>query len=230
MPRRPTPLSPDGGPHARFALALRALRDSAGFDAPTIDNIAAKAGIPRSTLFAAMRGTRIPTVPVLAALVRAWNGNEKEWLKLRSQTEQELEQLRRRRSDAEIVPEHTRQEARLLAPETEASEAESLLRRLARAGTRDVDLFDADDDLLKDPHGLLLELTDPRLMGDKLNRDRWARLRFRAGYPTIRTVAQATGLSYSAVRDVLQGYGEKDVRSKVAKSLIDAATTVGRFS
>ncbi|MFJ4031522.1 hypothetical protein [Streptomyces griseoluteus] len=207
------------------------MRDSAGFDAPTIDNIAAKAGIPRSTLFAAMRGTRIPTVPVLAALVRAWNGNEKEWLKLRSQTEQEIEQLRRRRSDAEIVPGHTRQEqARLLALETEASEAESLLRRLARAGTRDGDLFGADDDLLKDPEGLLLELTDPRLMGDKLNRDRWARLRFRAGYPTIRTVAQATGLSYSAVRDVLQGYGEKDVRSKVAKSLIDAATTVGRFS
>lgn len=48
-------------------------------------------------------------------------------------------------------------------------------------------------------------------MGDKSNRDSWARLRFRAGCPTIRTLAQATGLPCSAVRDVLRGYGEKDV-------------------
>jgi hypothetical protein len=45
-----------------------------------------------------MRGTRIPTPPVLAALVRAWNGDETEWLKRRTETEQEI-------AEAEVQPE-----------------------------------------------------------------------------------------------------------------------------
>jgi transcriptional regulator with XRE-family HTH domain len=94
MPRRSTPLSPDDGPAARFALALRQLRDEAGFDAPTVTNIAAKNHIPRSTLHAAMRGKRIPSLPVLAALVRSWSGDEGEWARRRTETEQEIERLR----------------------------------------------------------------------------------------------------------------------------------------
>ncbi|MEU2588286.1 helix-turn-helix transcriptional regulator [Streptomyces avermitilis] len=71
MPRRPTPLSPEDGPRARFALALRQLRDDAGFDAPPVDVIAAKFGVARSSLHHALRGQRIPSVPTLAALVSA---------------------------------------------------------------------------------------------------------------------------------------------------------------
>lgn len=95
VPRRPTPLDPDDGPEARFAIALRKLKDEASFDAPTIDMIAARSKIPRSTLYAAMGGKRIPSIPVLAALVRAWNGDEVEWQTRRSDTEAELEVLRR---------------------------------------------------------------------------------------------------------------------------------------
>ncbi|MFE9284785.1 helix-turn-helix domain-containing protein [Streptomyces olivaceus] len=72
MPRRPSHLAQDDGPLARFALELRALRDAAGFDAPSVDQIAARTNIPRSTLFAALRGQRLPTRPVLGALVTAW--------------------------------------------------------------------------------------------------------------------------------------------------------------
>ncbi|MGW1539748.1 hypothetical protein ACWCPM_05640 [Streptomyces sp. NPDC002309] len=70
------------------------MRDEAGFDAMTIDAIAAERKIPRATLYAAMRGARIPTVPVLAALVRAWNGDPGHWLRFRSETEAEIENLR----------------------------------------------------------------------------------------------------------------------------------------
>ncbi|WP_327345976.1 helix-turn-helix transcriptional regulator [Streptomyces europaeiscabiei] len=94
MPRRPTPLKPEDGPRARFALALRQLRDEAGFDAPPVDVIAARTGIPRATLYHAMRGTRVPTLPVLAALVRAYGGDEAEWTKFRSKVEDELERER----------------------------------------------------------------------------------------------------------------------------------------
>lgn len=93
MPRRLTPLSPDD-PKARLALALRELRDCAGFDAKPIARIAAENKMPKSTLHAALRGERIPTVPVLAALVRAWGGDPVEWLKRRTETEQEIERLR----------------------------------------------------------------------------------------------------------------------------------------
>lgn len=57
MPRRATPLSPSDGPRARFALALRQLRDEAGFDAKTIASIAAENHIPKSTLHAALRAS-----------------------------------------------------------------------------------------------------------------------------------------------------------------------------
>ena len=94
MPRRPTYLRPDDGPVARFALELRALRDEAGFDAPTVDSIAAKHHIPRSTLYAALRGRRVPTRPILAALVNSWGGDPAEWLSKRASVEAELEAMR----------------------------------------------------------------------------------------------------------------------------------------
>lgn len=95
MPRRPTPLRPDDGPRARFALALRALRDQRGAAAPSIDQISVQQRVPRSTLYAALRGDRIPTRDVLAIIVNAWDGDEAEWMARRSQTEGELERARR---------------------------------------------------------------------------------------------------------------------------------------
>ncbi|GHG56326.1 transcriptional regulator [Streptomyces griseocarneus] len=97
MPRRLTHLDSADGPLARFALELRALRDAAGFDAPTVDQIAVRSHIPRSTLYAALRGLRVPTRPVLGALVTAWDGDPVEWLMKRTATEAELERERSRR-------------------------------------------------------------------------------------------------------------------------------------
>lgn len=94
MPRRPSRLDPEDGPLARFALDLRALRDAAGFEAPSVDQIAARTHIPRSTLYAALRGRRLPTRPVLGALVTAWGGDAWEWLARRTVTEAELEKVR----------------------------------------------------------------------------------------------------------------------------------------
>ncbi|MFJ6861513.1 hypothetical protein [Streptomyces werraensis] len=90
-----------------FAIKLRQLRAEAGFDAKTIDAIAAENYMPRSTLYAAMSGRRLPTVPVLAALVRAWGGNETEWLMLRLDTENALERLRLAAQQAKGVREET---------------------------------------------------------------------------------------------------------------------------
>lgn len=101
MPRRLTRLDSTDGPLARFALELRALRDAAGFAAPTVDQIAARSHIPRSTLYAALRGRRVPTRPVLGALVTAWGGDPAEWLMKRTATEAELEAARHRRP---VVP------------------------------------------------------------------------------------------------------------------------------
>ncbi|MFI9205537.1 helix-turn-helix domain-containing protein [Streptomyces sp. NPDC053048] len=94
MPRRLSHLDSKDGPLPRFALELRALRDAAGFDAPTVDQIAARSRIPRSTLYAALRGRRVPTRPVLGALVRAWGGDPAEWLMKRTAVEAELEAAR----------------------------------------------------------------------------------------------------------------------------------------
>ena len=105
MPRRPSHLAPSDGPLARFALKLRGLRDAAGFEAPSVDQIAARTHIPRSTLFAALRGRRLPTRSVLGALVTAWGGDATEWLTRRTATEAELEELRAARpSKGRVTP------------------------------------------------------------------------------------------------------------------------------
>ena len=42
MPRRPSPLNPEDGPLAVFALELRALRDRGGPTTPSPDEISSK--------------------------------------------------------------------------------------------------------------------------------------------------------------------------------------------
>ncbi len=90
MGRRPAPLDPEDGPLARFALELQRLRDKAGFRAMRIDAIAVRYGIARSTLYAVMAGRRMPSPPVLEALVHAWGGDPDEWVARRSATLTEL--------------------------------------------------------------------------------------------------------------------------------------------
>jgi AcrR family transcriptional regulator len=97
VPRPQNPLNADGGPLAKFALELRALRDGCGSAAATIDDIADREKIPRSTLYAALSGKRVPTRDVLAALVKHWNGDDAEWMARRSAAEAAMTVVRRSR-------------------------------------------------------------------------------------------------------------------------------------
>lgn len=87
MPRPLASASAGTGPVAEFAAGLRALRDQMGSAAPTIEAISEQTGVPRSTLYAALQGKRLPSREVIAALSRAWGGREGEWLAKRSEVE-----------------------------------------------------------------------------------------------------------------------------------------------
>ena len=79
MGRRAKPVDPQQGPLAAFTADLWTLRAGAGADAPTMDQISDATGVPRSTLYAALKGDRVPGVKALAALVQAWGGDEEAW-------------------------------------------------------------------------------------------------------------------------------------------------------
>src|SRR4051794_34896851 len=78
-------------PLASLSQALRDLRDSAGPDAPPVAEVAERSGLPRSTLYAALRGNRLPSREVVAALARAWGGDESDWLRARSAAENAIQ-------------------------------------------------------------------------------------------------------------------------------------------
>ncbi|GAA1994753.1 helix-turn-helix transcriptional regulator [Amycolatopsis minnesotensis] len=84
MVRRTTAVEAEGGPLAVFARELRELRAARGSLALGIDEISSAEGIPRSTLYAALKGTRLPSREVVAALVRSWGGDEAAWIARRS--------------------------------------------------------------------------------------------------------------------------------------------------
>jgi transcriptional regulator with XRE-family HTH domain len=84
--RRPTLVDPASSLGV-FALELRSLRDRLGVDAPGIDDISVRENIPRSTLYAALRGARLPSRKVVAALARAWGADEATWLAKRNAVE-----------------------------------------------------------------------------------------------------------------------------------------------
>ncbi|WP_253887773.1 cyclic nucleotide-binding domain-containing protein [Actinokineospora diospyrosa] len=75
---------------AEFAAALRRLQDAAGARTRSVGEIGARTGIPRSTLYAALRGDRLPRREVVAALAREWGGDEARWLAKRAEIEQAL--------------------------------------------------------------------------------------------------------------------------------------------
>jgi CRP-like cAMP-binding protein/AraC-like DNA-binding protein len=90
MARLATPVDPTGHLLDQFAWALRSLRDQMGSGAPSVDEISEREGIPRSTLYAALRGDRLPRREVVAAIARSWGADEAEWLSERSKVESEL--------------------------------------------------------------------------------------------------------------------------------------------
>jgi hypothetical protein len=55
-----------------------------------VDRISVDEGIPRSTLYAALKGDRLPGREVVAALVRSWGDDVTEWLVKRTAVEAEL--------------------------------------------------------------------------------------------------------------------------------------------
>lgn len=82
--------TPVASPLGAFADDLRALRDGMGADAPTIDEVSRATGLPRSTLYSALNGRRLPRREVVAALANAWGGDEARWLSRRSMVERQL--------------------------------------------------------------------------------------------------------------------------------------------
>ena len=76
MARRPVALDSATGPLAAFAQELRSLRDRRGSSAPSVDEVSRREHIPRSTLYAALRGERLPSRRVISALARSWGGAE----------------------------------------------------------------------------------------------------------------------------------------------------------
>ncbi|MER7983788.1 hypothetical protein [Streptomyces sp. NPDC095817] len=205
MPRRPTPLSADDGPQARFALALRQLRDEAGFDAKSIDSIAAGNHIPRSTLYAALRGERIPTVPVLGALVRAWGGDEVEWRKLRTETETLAERARL-------------QSARPKGRELTAVEVEQSIARGKRIATDimgrvgNVQMQKALMEVARNDAAVLADLRRHRRYDDV---QYWTALRRLAGAPTVREISNGTTVSQSDVARVLKAVESTPRRTRL---------------
>ncbi|WP_409461722.1 hypothetical protein [Amycolatopsis sp. GA6-003] len=81
---RAKPVDPALGPLAEFARDLRQLRAANEEGAASIDQISSTEKIPRSTLYTALKGDRLPSPQVVSALVRAWGGNEAEWIARRS--------------------------------------------------------------------------------------------------------------------------------------------------
>jgi transcriptional regulator with XRE-family HTH domain len=206
-------------------LALRELRDSAGFDAKTVQAIAAENNIPKSTLWAAMRGQRIPSTPVLAALVRAWGGDEAEWARRRTRVENEIEQLRQAKpaiaecrpdqpmsyslfagsnigqtsKDSERAETYSRLKAVLLgqAPNPEEARKAAIDRRLRRLAAEKTVEMNSGDDLV----AVVLGQHDALL---------WDVLREQAGHPTLRQISSKVGIHQAAVGLILKGGRNND--------------------
>ena len=66
----------DGDDNRRFLADLRALRDTAALE---FDELAARAHYPSNVLKEAESGPSLPTLPILAAYVRACDGDVPEW-------------------------------------------------------------------------------------------------------------------------------------------------------
>ncbi|ATL26021.1 hypothetical protein [Streptomyces formicae] len=77
MGRRENPVDPSAGPVARFAYALRKLRQEAG--APTYRAMARQVPYSVTALATAASGEKLPSLPVALAYVAACGGDAAEW-------------------------------------------------------------------------------------------------------------------------------------------------------
>ncbi|MGY1895030.1 BsuBI/PstI family type II restriction endonuclease [Nocardia gipuzkoensis] len=85
MGRRPKRLDPND-PLEAFALELRTLRDGAGRAGREKETCAA-GKINRSTYYAWLAGTQLPTLDQFELVVRAWGGDVDHWLRRRRHVE-----------------------------------------------------------------------------------------------------------------------------------------------
>lgn len=97
MPRRSSPLDPDGGPLERMALDLRQLRDNAPAGRPLkVDEVADQPGeqTSRAAIYAALSANRLVSRETLRAMVRAWApgglNDLPQWMRRRRECENEL--------------------------------------------------------------------------------------------------------------------------------------------
>lgn len=231
MPRRATPLNPDDGPPARFALSLRRLRDEAGFDAKTIDVIAAENHMPRSTLYAALRGVRIPTVPVLAALVRAWGGDQAEWLIRRTETEAEIERLRLQAhlsaGQEQTGPEEKQRWERRSTTRRGHEVVVDILRDLGDLNLSEIREARPEDLMVK-------PWSDEEMLAqvrNKLSYDDpsfWEVLRRLAGAPTIRSIAGYSAVPQAQVARILRGRGTDPRQVETVFNYLNAQADIRR--
>ncbi|MGV9292359.1 hypothetical protein [Streptomyces sp. NPDC003719] len=200
---------------------MRELRDSAGFGAKTVQAIAAENGIPKPTLWAALRGQRIPSAPVLAALVRAWGGDEVEWARRRTRVESEIEALRRAKPTiGQATPQQLPTDvimsilskigqqsdepggeqtfdqlrAQLLGHEPDPEEARqaAIKRRLDRlAAEKTIELNSG--------NGLVAVILSQR------KAVYWDVLREQAGSPSLREISRSVNVNHSTVGSILKG-------------------------
>jgi transcriptional regulator with XRE-family HTH domain len=196
MPRRPNPLLPEDGPRARFALELRELRDSRGAAAPSIDQISIQQRVPRSTLYAALRGDRVPTRDILAIIVNAWGGDEAAWMAKRSATEGELERNRRA---AELAGQRA---ARLQLSSGEGDSADDSAWNRVKAA----EILASSGD----GHGMAAAVLAPISDGGPYDDRRQLvnllrRARAEAGQPTLRRLAMLTHVPVSTLSDTFSG-------------------------
>ncbi|WP_405645800.1 hypothetical protein [Streptomyces sp. NBC_00019] len=133
MARPERPLDPAAGPAQRLAHELRQLRRAAG--SPSYRTMADTAGFSAATLSKAAAGTRLPSLAVVQAYVRACGGDPGEW------------EPRWKEAEAEAAGE-ARQDAEDAAPP---------YRGLARFEPDDRDLFFGRDRLVEELRDLVYE-------------------------------------------------------------------------
>ncbi|MGW6730185.1 helix-turn-helix domain-containing protein [Nocardia sp. NPDC055029] len=138
MARRPRALDPAAGPVVQFALKLRALRDSAGLKAPTVDQIAKSGHVSRSAIFKALNGAVLPSRQTLAAMVDAWGrGDHSFWIEQRNRYEEASELLRLEREGHGFAGSASASDTRstfppVLSREDKSKDASSLVVEEAR--------------------------------------------------------------------------------------------------
>lgn len=135
MKRRAQKNSKEAGALGRFASELQALRQASGLTAAQTHR---STGVPLSTIYAALSGSRLPSPELLDALVTAWDGDKSKWQGLRSEVEVQLATGTASDSDKEL-PVATFRRPGHQASDTDAAAAqggETIAMRVAAVSSR----------------------------------------------------------------------------------------------